>query len=715
MEDPTTPSSRDPPTAPSSPVAPNARVVPFASFERASAHVQGRYHDAYAYAKRFGETPHAFTGGLPVAFARSSEVVNAALRSLRAKTQSAEQERDAWREKCENAQRELRKAAAERDEAVRRSEEARRHREENGARLCLSPNSPPRSPEPTTVQARVRRIEGAENPNAGPNDASRETRRDEAAFVEPRNEARDVPSTRGNPPPDRPKLPDSDALGFTRSDLDALTRRAEAAEAALRASEAANALVTRNAWTSDVGALKTRLAAAEAEHAARIRELNASWSSRVRAAEEKAERIAAELVRGRSASRDTDGDYETVIERRGKKIASPDPREKRVRVRGQSGAAASTSSAAAAARDGRREAKKKKSTKTTRGKQTIETRRVSRSRVATTRNHASRGVLEHRLRNIPDTDSEAGSVSRADSESDSESDADAETFRRQTRGDFSVEHDPSVSGKPRTSHRDAARRPWGSGFATSNVTGAFGVSPRKATGGSKDAAFYSRNAIQTRRRHPPAAAPPVTYSARQPLVSVSGVPDAIRRPPFRGTAKYPVRIALPISVSRAAGGFQYASSLPAYSQRNRGGGFPSVASSRARDRSLSALKLARAAARRRGATIAAARRGEITETPAVSLGASPIASPRRTPTRRDEKSRDEHPKITKPGIELDDDVTLDALRASFEATREEYSKIARDLTEGGVEYSGEALDAVMARLQDVSEAIAKRLRLVRSG
>ena len=127
MEDPTTPSSRDPPTAPSSPVVSSYPGVPFASFERASAHVQGRFHDAYVFAKRFGDQPlgaHTLAGHLP-ASARSSEVVSAALKSLGAKTRSVEQDRNAWRAKYEDAQRELLKVAAERDEeAAKRAEDS---------------------------------------------------------------------------------------------------------------------------------------------------------------------------------------------------------------------------------------------------------------------------------------------------------------------------------------------------------------------------------------------------------------------------------------------------------------------------------------------------------------------------------------------------------------------------------------------------------------
>ena len=87
-------------------------------------------------------------------------MVRAALKSLGAKTRSVEQERDAWRAKYEDAQRELREVIAERDEqAAKRAEEARRHRDAaDESAVDASP-----SPRTETVRARVRRIEGSTN------------------------------------------------------------------------------------------------------------------------------------------------------------------------------------------------------------------------------------------------------------------------------------------------------------------------------------------------------------------------------------------------------------------------------------------------------------------------------------------------------------------------------------------------------------------------
>jgi hypothetical protein len=105
---------------------------------------------------------------------------------------------------------------------------------------------------------------------------------------------------------------------------------------------------------------------------------------------------------------------------------------------------------------------------------------------------------------------------------------------------------------------------------------------------------------------------------------------------------------------------------------------------------MEALKRARAAAKRRVATVAAARSGSITASPAASLAPSPAASPAR-PVRRGD----------------DGDASLTALRAEFEATREEYSRLALGVLGSD---SGAALDDVIERLQEVSAAIAKRVR-----
>ena len=113
-----------------------------------------------------------------------------------------------------------------------------------------------------------------------------------------------------------------------------------------------------------------------------------------------------------------------------------------------------------------------------------------------------------------------------------------------------------------------------------------------------------------------------------------------------------------------------------------------------RARSMEALKRARAAAKRRGATVAAARSGSVFSSPAASLAPSPAASPAR-PAGRGAAT---------------DDASLAALRAAFEATREEYSRLALGVIG---EDSGAALDDVIERLRDVSAAIARRVQPAR--
>ena len=744
MEDPTTPSSRDPPTAPSSPVVSSYPGVPFASFERASAHVQGRFHDAYAFAKRFGDQPlgaHTLAGHLP-ASARSSEVVSAALKSLGAKTRSVEQDRDAWRAKYEDAQRELLKVAAERDEEAAKGAEdssARRHQ----SRSAISPEkvaSPPNaSPSPQTVRARVKRIEGftdvvrsgsvtTHTPDRDVNDDG-----DGGAFPNGRagSGGRDAASqtaataaTLAEPAKHKKENDASLVLGFTRADLEAATRRAETAEAALRASEAAHASDTIRATAhSEIGMLKTQLAAARAEHAARARELDASWSARLRLAEEAAEKNRAASASAASGEISTRREAKDAREEEDG-ATDKNTREARLaaRVRElESVVAALTSTMSRAPRRGKRRAFRAK---------------------------------PRRQKNIhPNPNPRASSSSlRGDSYSSdewesaaSDSDSDARAFgsvsepARLPRGRAR----DARSGRAEAPARRRGKKPWGSGFATSRADGALGLSPSRAhRENDGDVAHAERRRDgETARRELRTGRMDETLRTKNATAKVFSRPPP--RPPFRGAAKRATAAPTPTAVARAAGGFSYPGDGAEERQRQRhareadarrkrenasvSGGIGaaerrsdsrtlrvaegvrrakvppappsnvsdvssdvSLVSGVSRARSMEALKRARAAAKRRVATVAAARSGSITASPAASLAPSPAASPAR-PVRRGD----------------DGDASLAALRAEFEATREEYSRLALGVLGSD---SGAALDDVIERLQEVSAAIAKRVR-----
>jgi hypothetical protein len=743
MEDPTTPSSRDPPTAPSSPVVSSYPGVPFASFERASAHVQGRFHDAYAFAKRFGDQPlgaHTLAGHLP-ASARSSEVVSAALKSLGAKTRSVEQDRNAWRAKYEDAQRELLKVAAERDEeAAKRAEDssARRHQSRSASPKNVA--SPPNaSPSPQTVRARVKRIEGftdvVRSESVTTHTPDRDVNDDGDGGALPSGRAgsggRDAASqttptaaTLAEPAKSKKENDASLVLGFTRADLEAATRRAETAEAALRASEAAHASDTIRATAhSEIGMLKTQLAAARAEHAARTRELDASWSARLRLAEEAAEKNRAASASAASGEISTRREAKDAREEEDG-ATDKNTREARLaaRVRElESVVAALTSTMSRAPRRIKRRAFRAK---------------------------------PRRQKNIhPNPNPRASSSSlRGDSYSSdewesaaSDSDSDARAFgsvsepARLPRGRAR----DARSGRAEAPARRRGKKPWGSGFATSRADGALGLSPSRAhRENDGDVAHAERRRDgETARRELRTGRMDETLRTKNATAKVFSRPPP--RPPFRAAAKRATAAPTPTAVARAAGGFSYPGDGAEERQRQRhareadarrkrenasvSGGIGaaerrsdsrtlrvaeglrrakvppappsnvsdvssdvSLVSGVSRARSMEALKRARAAAKRRVATVAAARSGSITASPAASLAPSPAASPAR-PVRRGD----------------DGDASLAALRAEFEATREEYSRLALGVLGSD---SGAALDDVIERLQEVSAAIAKRVR-----
>ena len=745
MEDPTTPSSRDPPTAPSSPVVSSYPGVPFASFERASAHVQGRFHDAYAFAKRFGDQPlgaHTLAGHLP-ASARSSEVVSAALKSLGAKTRSVEQDRDAWRAKYEDAQRELLKVAAERDEeAAKRAEDssARRHRSRSAISPVKEASPPNASPSPQTVRARVKRIEGftdvvrsgsvtTRTPDRDVNDdgdggAFPNGRAGEAGGRDAASQTAATAATLAEPAKSKRENDASLVLGFTRFDLEAATRRAETAEAALRASEAAHASDTIRATAhSEIGMLKTQLAAARAEHAARTRELDASWSARLRLAEE-----AAEKNREASASA-ASGEISTRREAKDAReeedgATDNNTREARLaaRVRElESVVAALTSTMSRAPRRAKRRAFRAKP----RRQKYIHPNPNPRASSSSLRGDSYSSDEWESAASDSDSDARAfGSVSEP-----------ARLPRGRARD--------TRSGRAEAPARRRGKKPWGSGFATSRADGALGLSPSRAhreNDGDVAHAEHRRDG-ETARRELRTGRMDETLRTKNATAKVFTRPPP--RPPFRGAAKRATAAPTPTAVARAAGGFSYPGDGAEERQRQRhareadarrkrenasvSGGIGaaerrsdsrtlrvaeglrrakvppappsnvsdvssdvSLVSGVSRARSMEALKRARAAAKRRVATVAAARSGSITASPAASLAPSPAASPAR-PVRRGD----------------DGDASLAALRAEFEATREEYSRLALGVLGSD---SGAALDDVIERLQEVSAAIAKRVR-----
>lgn len=697
-EDPRSP-SRDPPAAPWAPPSPGqpkaTSGVPFTSFDRASALVQGKARDAYSYAKRFSDAPigsHTLHGdgmrNVMPASARNSEVVTAALRSLLAKRQVAERERDAWREKFEQAER------------------GGGGGDENGVSTTVSPV--------VSVQRRVSRIEservlklpGAEK------EANSVVANTTATDRGPSTRAQDIPY------PQREDASQRQSLGFTQFDLEFATRRAEKAEAALRARESADATQTvlRNdsndskvspkATQDDLVKLKAQLHALLAEHRVHVDELNESWAARVRLAcsaktreaetrgysEHEATHTGTQATRRTSScATQTTGDYPHTEHVRRNLVMSP-ARDK------ASETSFDSESTDAHHRDTKLLKRRVRELESVVTGLTETTRTSTRRRVPKISNHSSAGggVLSFGLlravrkstRKQSSRRSSCISSYAASSESEWVSDVD------ELGGT-----DEAQKQKARLSAQDMTKRkPWGSGFATSNVDGKLGLSPLKET------AIEAEANRRTNTKKAPVA-PAVFVRNRKPLVSLSSVDAARhgvqrRRPPFRGSAKQISRVALPIAVARTAGGFRYESNGNHITEFRA-----------KKETSLLKLKLARVAAKRRGATVAAVRAGSITESPAasslgvsreVSHNPSPAPSPKRATFFSAEPNSES---------ETEKQTELASLRKTFNATRAEYDELTRAMTSahgGGHAVDDDALDDVIDRLREVSTAIAKR-------
>ena len=170
--------------------------------------------------------------------------------------------------------------------------------------------------------------------------------------------------------------------------------------------------------------------------------------------------------------------------------------------------------------------------------------------------------------------------------------------------------------------------------------------------------------------------------------AVGGDGDGARAGPARGARRRTEPVVRRVEVAAAPAAPRSSASV-----KSDASGVSGV-SGVSRARSMEALKRARAAAKRRGATVAAARSGSVISSPAASLAPSPAASPAR-PAGRGAAT---------------DDAALEALRAAFEASREEYSRLALGVLG---EDSGAALDDVIERLRDVSAEIARRVQPAR--
>ena len=529
MEDPTTPSSRDPPTAPSSPVVPGHPGVPFASFELASAHVQGRFHDAYAFAKRFGDQPlhaHTLTGQLP-ASARSSEVVRAALKSLGAKTRSLELARDAWRAKYEDAQRELREVIAERDEqAAKRAEEARRHRDAaDESAVDASP-----SPRTETVRARVRRIEGSTNVVRSVISAENDAVSTDVAVTEgatrvvARRTTASASAYTGKPPgtkkpaggkkqthelePTPHNWPRHPETRRARADLEAATRRAETAAPRSAAGGA----------RPDAQRDRARNKRAKTSGRRRAPSTPRPESPRAGSARPRLSRggVTASVSNTREDpqdsrdSREDDGTHDARVERA----------QARVRELGARRGAGFTTLRAPKARAAKTEPE----------------RRAAVSRVASlvsmfvrSRNTRRERAVRRRVSHALPT---SGSPTRRKS---------GRAGRRARPGG---RRRTGAAGARTRNPRRRRRKPWGSGFSTNNADGALGLSPLSSRANARDH-YASSGPDDTHRRVPDRAKHAVRLFRPPP------------RPPFRGAAKQKTAAATPMAVARAAGGFSY--------------------------------------------------------------------------------------------------------------------------------------------------------------
>ena len=632
--------------APTSDFGPlTSSASPAARFATFSSRVQGVSADAYRdYARRYGH-PGASHGVMTLAHPHSAQAVTGALVALKAKCDAAEAERDEWRSKCADAER-------ARDAATAASERATRDATEATTRATT---------------------------------------------------ARDAAESRA--------VADAEDARRVAADATARAERAEADLARVKSTHEARVAAT---LAGDPARLATELAAARAEHATRARELQAAWAARCEdatrraAADANARADAAESnlarLRARLDELTPDPDetrtaaalgarvrelesavahlsdlnaklMQTAVDARAASVAAT-ARHRRPRVRvapRRGGSVAGSDAGSARSRSGPR-----------------------RGGAAGASRTAVRAVAERPATNNPASASAAASASataaaavgkmRARAKK-SGRDARVVEAPRRLRGSTSK---PPVAPEARRSLASRAARALGAAhaYAGSNPTA--------------DEFEYSAATDRRERRGVGAT----TRRGDETFASASATkPRAKTKPgrqPFRNAPKNVPAAGVSVSVSRTAGGYEYAPN------RKYGDGS-------AKENSLRALKACRAAARAAAAwerrwesgsenddAAAENRHPTTTRRSTTTQGGNP--SPGRAlrpPHAPRESARSSTGAVATTRRHLDA-----ALREDFDRLRAEYEDVLARATSGGGGDLGEKLRSVVARLQEKSAQIA---------
>ena len=506
--------------------------------------------------------------------------------------------------------------------------------------------------------------------------ASERATRDATEATTRANASRDAAESRA--------VADAESARRAAATANARAERAEADLARVKSSHEARLAAT---LAGDPARLATELAAARAEHATRVRELQAAWTARC----EEAERRAAADTNARADAaearvRELESAVahlshlnatlaQTAVDARAASVnAAARRRRPRVRVaprRGRSvaGSDAGSDAGSVRSRSGSRHGRAARAASAWR----VAARETAARDATSTPAASAAPALAPAL-------AAASAVGKMRARAKkSERDARGVEPPRSARGSTSK---PPVASRARRSLASRAARALGASdsYVSSHPTAdefeysaATGRRERRGVGATRgDETFASASATKPRAKTKPG------------------------RQPFRNAPKNVPAAGVSVSVSRTAGGYEYAPN------RKYGDGS-------AKENSLRALKASRAAARLAAASERQSESGTETENehPTTKTTTSPAGNPSpgqalRPPRVARERARSSTGAVATTRRHLDA-----ALREDFDRLRSEYEDVlARATSGGGGEDLGEKLRSVVARLQEKSAQIA---------
>ena len=506
--------------------------------------------------------------------------------------------------------------------------------------------------------------------------ASERATRDATEATTRANASRDAAESRA--------VADAESARRAAATANARAERAEADLARVKSSHEARLAAT---LAGDPARLATELAAARAEHATRVRELQAAWTARC----EEAERRAAADTNARADAaearvRELESAVahlshlnatlaQTAVDARAASVnAAARRRRPRVRVaprRGRSvaGSDAGSDAGSVRSRSGSRHGRAARAASAWR----VAARETAARDATSTPAASAAPALAPAL-------AAASAVGKMRARAKkSERDARGVEPPRSARGSTSK---PPVASRARRSLASRAARALGASdsYVSSHPTAdefeysaATGRRERRGVGATRgDETFASASATKPRAKTKPG------------------------RQPFRNAPKNVPAAGVSVSVSRTAGGYEYAPN------RKYGDGS-------AKENSLRALKASRAAARLAAASERQSESGTETENehPTTKTTTSPAGNPSpgqalRPPRVARERAHSSTGAVATTRRHLDA-----ALREDFDRLRSEYEDVlARATSGGGGEDLGEKLRSVVARLQEKSAQIA---------